>query len=188
MAHGLFLLLAAKLAVLALAGLGALLLAGWRRLRADLAAAHADARTDAITGLPNRRALDEALAELPTGHALLFIDIDGFKAVNDGHGHAAGDVLLARLAAYWPRDGYIARYGGDEFVALVDGAIAFDFAARLRAAGAAGTGATVSIGLAFGDPATLLARADAALAAAKARGGNRLVADGAPARAVPRAA
>lgn len=86
-------------------------------------------RTDALTGLGNRRMLDEALAEaltLATAEApllLMLFDLDGFKAYNDAFGHPAGDALLVRLAARL-RDvvaplGSAYRLGGDEFCVLV---------------------------------------------------------------------
>jgi diguanylate cyclase (GGDEF)-like protein/PAS domain S-box-containing protein len=78
---------------------------------------------DALTGLANRTRLLEAIdAELGRDGALgvLFLDVDGFKAVNDGHGHAAGDTLLRelsdRLRSAVRRTDVLARFGGDEFV------------------------------------------------------------------------
>ena len=85
----------------------------------------ADATTDKLTGLPNRRALTEDLdAALAGGrdHTLTFFDLDGFKEYNDTFGHAAGDALLQRLAA--ALGGY--RLGGDEFCLLVPGALTED--------------------------------------------------------------
>lgn len=105
------------------------------RLLAD-AASH-----DALTGLPNRRLLDERLDDLrrrsqrhPERHAaLLFIDLDGFKTINDLHGHDVGDALLAALADRLDevvRAGEtVARFGGDEFVVLVEDAATDDLAA-----------------------------------------------------------
>ncbi len=83
-------------------------------------------RYDPLTGLPNRRALNERLARLDgrTGEAaLLFLDLDRFKTVNDSLGHAAGDALLVQVAerlkeAVGER-GIVARLGGDEFVVLL---------------------------------------------------------------------
>jgi diguanylate cyclase (GGDEF)-like protein/PAS domain S-box-containing protein len=100
-----------------------------------------EAREDALTQLPNRRALDERLPEAmartrrqQTALAVLFMDLDGFKAVNDLHGHAAGDELLReiakRLGAAVRETDYVARWAGDEFVVLLEN-IALDAAERL---------------------------------------------------------
>jgi diguanylate cyclase (GGDEF)-like protein/PAS domain S-box-containing protein len=92
-----------------------------------------EARHDQLTGLLNRKGLEErlmaALAEDPAGTLLVFFDLDGFKGINDTHGHEAGDAVLqelgARLArAVRPTD-TVARYGGDEFV-LVCSAVVDD--------------------------------------------------------------
>lgn len=88
------------------------------------------ARQDSLTGLLNRHglflALDQAVAEARPGHrefAVLYLDLDGFKAVNDTYGHAAGDALLKqvseRLSALMPDGAVAARIGGDEFVLLI---------------------------------------------------------------------
>ncbi|GIF05483.1 sensor domain-containing diguanylate cyclase [Actinoplanes siamensis] len=92
--------------------------------------AHAAAH-DPLTGLPNRaevlRVLEAALRDAPAGEfvALFFIDLDGFKAVNDGHGHAAGDALLVaaaqRLRAGLRDQDLLGRLGGDEFAAILTG-------------------------------------------------------------------
>ena len=96
------------------------------RRREDLL--HQRAQTDLLTGIANRGALFEALnrrlAEGP-GCALLFCDLDQFKEINDGHGHAVGDRILAeaatRLAAVTGPGDLVARLGGDEFVILSPG-------------------------------------------------------------------
>ena len=86
------------------------------------------ARTDALTGLPNRAAFSEALAApaVAGARAILFLDINGFKRINDGIGHAAGDQVIAQLARRLGRlswsDRMLARIGGDEFVFLLTGA------------------------------------------------------------------
>jgi diguanylate cyclase (GGDEF)-like protein len=96
-----------------------------RLFRRGRAFAH-EARHDPLTGLPNRRALERHWRELAHPRALLLIDLDGFKAVNDRHGHAVGDALLravaARLGATVVAPGLVGRWGGDEFVALVPAA------------------------------------------------------------------
>jgi diguanylate cyclase (GGDEF)-like protein len=101
---------------------------GLSRLRAR--AAHQSLH-DALTGLPNRLALNlrlhDALARARragTQVAVGYIDLDGFKEVNDRHGHAAGDTLLRELAARWSAQQraseLIARLGGDEFVVVIE--------------------------------------------------------------------
>ena len=80
-----------------------------------------EATTDALTGLPNRRALTKRLGELSdsTGHHLVLLDLDRFKDVNDTLGHDAGDALLRvvadRIVATVAKAGFVARLGGDEF-------------------------------------------------------------------------
>lgn len=87
------------------------------------------AREDSLTGLLNRhgllQALGRAVADARTGqaeYAVLYLDLDGFKAVNDTYGHAMGDALLIsvseRLLALMPKEAVAARIGGDEFVLL----------------------------------------------------------------------
>ena len=84
------------------------------------------ADTDSLTGLKNRRALDRAIKDTINGRAgfaLVLLDLNDFKLVNDRHGHAIGDALLVqvaeRLTAYADNDAVIARLGGDEFAILV---------------------------------------------------------------------
>lgn len=103
----------------------------------------------AVTGLPNRRALEERLAqafrrlaEQPGRLTLLFCDLNGFKQINDSHGHAAGDALLVtvgqRLQGCLRQDDFVARLGGDEFVVLSEGPRsrreAWDLGTRLQEA------------------------------------------------------
>lgn len=87
-----------------------------------------DEMTDELTGLGNRRSLHAALTERlradnPGGTALIMVDIDHFKAINDTHGHEAGDEVLVRLAetmrATCRNSDLVVRWGGEEFVALL---------------------------------------------------------------------
>ncbi|MFF5077519.1 GGDEF domain-containing protein [Actinoplanes sp. NPDC000266] len=84
------------------------------------------ARTDALTGVANRLALDEYEAARPDGEvSLVLLDLDGFKEVNDTHGHHAGDVLLKtvaeRLRNRLRAEDLLVRLGGDEFVVVLPG-------------------------------------------------------------------
>lgn len=97
-----------------------------RRLLGDKVMAEEKAVTDALTGLRNRRGLDLALDEQRgSDFALVHLDLDRFKAVNDSLGHAAGDHVLAevgrRLVAESRRQDTVARVGGDEFILLLPG-------------------------------------------------------------------
>jgi diguanylate cyclase (GGDEF)-like protein len=141
------------------------------------------ARTDPLTGLGNRRALEERLHHLPrTRFALLALDVDDLKKVNDSHGHDAGDQLLASLAAVLAAElragDLLARTGGDEFVALLsdcDARGAVELSLRLQRAASLirfpwGT-AGISVGSAAGSsgdaPEEVAKAADLALYAAK---------------------
>ncbi len=143
------------------------------------------ARTDALTGLPNRRAWDEAMdRELArarrngTPLAVAVVDLDGFKTINDAHGHRAGDRFLRQCATAWRtairESDLIARYGGDEFVICMPDCpseCAVDVLARLQAQ--TPDGATCSAGIAVWDGAEtvdqLFGRADRAMYEAKAQ-------------------
>ena len=159
-------------------------------------AAEAPPSRDPLTGLPDRRAIGPWIAGLqrngsgPTlPFALLFLDLNDFKQVNDAHGHAVGDAVLAELADRWSstvRDGdLVTRYGGDEFVILLrnvaDSDAAESIVERLRIATLApiaigGTvitlSATIGVALSDGDDASmehLIAAADEDMYARKRR-------------------
>jgi len=94
-------------------------------------APHGRARTDPLTGLADRAFLMERLTSLVEGErsrdhqcAVLFVDVDGFKQVNDAYGHLVGDRVLCevaqRLAGCVRSDDHVARFGGDEFVVLLE--------------------------------------------------------------------
>lgn len=162
------------------------------------------ALTDPLTQLPNRRGTDAEVARL-RAHlapreigltAILIIDIDHFKAFNDGYGHAAGDACLARVARSMRRElpgfAHLARHGGEEFLAIIPhcgresaARHAESLRRRVRAeaiahehAGGPGRHVTISIGVACGSIATdaaldeLLQSADRALYEVKADGRN----------------
>lgn len=156
---------------------------------------------DPLTGLPNRNLLKDRIKQAIAraqrkreNFALLFLDLDRFKAVNDSMGHAAGDALLVevtkRLIECVREEDTIARLGGDEFVVLLDGptqerqvrAVADKIRNTLRAPYRLGTqwvSITVSIGISLYpidgmDTEALLARADATMYRAKQQGRNRV--------------
>ena len=171
-----------------------------QRLQQSEAAATMQARTDALTGLANRTMALERLAQMAleartTGRngAIVFLDLDGFKSVNDSEGHAEGDHILGeigrRLRVTYP-EYLVARIGGDEFVVLVP-----DEADRERVVGLAGDlitlisqpcvgtsgrlyTLTASAGVAIvdgkHDPLTSIAQADSAVYHAKELGRSRV--------------
>lgn len=174
-------------------------------LEKQLEEARREASIDALTGLMNRRAFDATIRDLAGAAmnsgaplALLAIDIDHFKVVNDTWGHPVGDAVLqlvARRLAHRARpEDRPARFGGEEFVFLLPGttleegvaigdAIRADLGAQrlvLRDTQEAIGSVTVSIGVAVYEPGERLAdwigRADAALYRAKAAGRNRVIA------------
>jgi len=154
------------------------------RTAAVTAALRARAASDPLTGLGHHATFHETLAAgAPRADvAILVIDIDGFKAINDTHGHQAGDRVLLETAAALRnalrRGDELFRIGGDEFAAIVnvvDGSETTDAAQRLRAAVAdASVGVTLSIGGALAGPGedrrATVARADRALYEVKAAG------------------
>jgi ribonuclease P protein subunit RPR2 len=166
-----------------------------------LALIRAEARRDALTGLPNRRAFDEALDDgvaaalaTPDELSIVLLDLDDFKRINDTGGHAAGDDVLRRIGVVLRRtiraDEVVFRIGGEEFAVVVNGGreAALRVGERVRAALRGDLRGqplpTVSAGLATlpGDATErdeLLRRADAALYAAKWAGKDRVLAYGA---------
>ncbi|UWP81467.1 GGDEF domain-containing protein [Dactylosporangium fulvum] len=181
------------------------------RMAGMVAAQHRIAVTDGLTGLSTRRAFEEQLrAETGRrrhrGFGVVLLDIDHFKAINDEHGHAAGDRVLRdvarRLRAAARADDTVARYGGEEFAVLAPDAGEAEVAAlaeRVRRVVAGGTVdvgdgvhrcVTVSVGTAVlpddtTEPDELVQLADRALYAAKRDGRDRVVAARrAPARPV----
>jgi diguanylate cyclase (GGDEF)-like protein len=163
-------------------------------------ASRLEAMRDHLTGLWNRRmVLDQLGRELQRAKheqrplSVLVADLDRFKAINDTHGHGAGDAVLreaaARMQSAIRSYDFIGRYGGEEFLAILPGcdvAAAGDIAERIRscvaaepiASPTAALAVTVSIGLACAGEtdgaAALIAAADAALYRAKAQGRNRV--------------
>jgi diguanylate cyclase (GGDEF)-like protein len=164
----------------------------------NLALAEARASTDALTGLPNRRAVQDTLKRMiaQSGRTLapmaaLVLDLDQFKAINDTYGHDRGDAVLCAVSDVLRRalrtSDFVGRNGGEEFIALLpdtDADGAMEAAEKLREAVARVSlpgidrPVTTSIGAAVfphtaADAQSLLRLADRALYAAKARGRNR---------------
>ncbi len=183
-----------------------------RSMRETQAKLHEMAHQDGLTKVMNRRAIDEQLHEAaarlarathPSTVALL--DIDYFKKVNDTYGHQAGDAVLqevaGRIKAILRGSDKIGRYGGEEFIAVLEGAPAHDaqeVAERIRLAvqelpvehGGQEITVTISIGLCeapagyVGQAAPIVEKADEALYEAKRSGRNRVVIAGAPRESV----
>jgi two-component system, sensor histidine kinase LadS len=172
-----------------------------RQQRYALSEAERRAKTDPLTGVLNRRSLLEQLEALcrnarASGHpvAVLFLDLDFFKSINDSYGHAAGDACLAAvirpIQTELRQSDIIGRYGGEEFIVVLSGAdvsaaepIAERIRLRVSEVGIEGHGApirlTCSIGVASSDQLgvwgeALIAKADVAVYAAKRLGRNRV--------------
>lgn len=165
------------------------------RLRSEVLALSRALRTDPLTGLWNRRFVEERLAQEARADrrtSVILLDIDHFKLVNDTYGHDVGDVVLRTAAQLFVggvrTSDEVCRWGGEEFIVLCPGAPepeAVQIAERLRECVAAseipdlGRAVTVSAGvaeLAPGATAHTLRRADQALYAAKRQGRNRVYA------------
>jgi diguanylate cyclase (GGDEF)-like protein/PAS domain S-box-containing protein len=179
-----------------------------RQVQADL---ERQAFTDSLTGLPNRALFDDRLEQFlsrrePPDLAVIYCDLDRFKAVNDHFGHAEGDRLLevaaARLASAVRAEDTVARLGGDEFAVLVDGADALEVAEEIAQriveelrrpllVGAEEVPVSVSVGVAVARAGSadgarvLMHSADEAMYRAKRAGGDRVVVLGS--QAPPRA-
>jgi two-component system, cell cycle response regulator len=158
-------------------------------------------RTDALTGLRNRRHVEEYLTKLVSlarrnvePIAVLIVDIDHFKSVNDGHGHDAGDAVLREVAGRMVDsvrlEDMVGRWGGEEFLVVLPNTAAqgaAELAERLRQVVAGepcplpdggAVPVTISLGCAasvIDDAATLVRSADAAMYEAKESGRNRVV-------------
>ena len=175
------------------------------RLARETAVLSVLSRTDPLTGLPNRRHLEEQLEAAVSAArrhgrplSVLFIDIDSFKRINDQSGYEAGDDVLRtvgdRVRLALRTEDLVGRWGGEEFVAVLpttdlSGAVAV--AERVRAAVASypvsfddrQADVTVSVGCASGggEPAELIRQSSGALRQAKRAGTNRVLAADPPA-------
>lgn len=173
-------------------------------LRIELERESANARKDTLTGAANPRHFMEALgAEISRAHryahgfALAYIDLDGFKTVNDTHGHAAGDEVLRRVVEALRRSiretDVLARMGGDEFALLLPETGLADAEATLRKLHAVVLESARDLGLSVGfsaglvggpppleDAETILGFADQLMYEAKAAGKGRLRAQAFP--------
>jgi diguanylate cyclase (GGDEF)-like protein len=183
-----------------------------KKLQESMSIEYRLARTDPLTGIPNRRYLDETIAgesaQAPNGESSLFLimaDVDEFKVINDRFGHRFGDDALRLVASLgWQtcRHGEIVgRYGGDEFLFVLPGktvdqvlGFAEEFCravekATLFAPEGRAVGVTVSVGVCecemkhSSHPSQLVEMADKAMYRAKSQGGNRVVALGTEAAA-----
>ena len=157
------------------------------------AALRFDAQHDGLTGLLNRKGLSKAFAAQQGPVAVLYIDLDDFKPVNDEYGHEMGDLMLVEISRRINESvreiDFVARLGGDEFAVLCPGITdsneAAEIAERLISAvalpaavgeftGKIGASAGVALGDGKSEPATLLRTADVALYQAKTGGKQRV--------------
>jgi diguanylate cyclase (GGDEF)-like protein len=184
-----------------LIGINKTLITEHRRLDRERDRLDKVAQQDALTGLANRRAFDGRLgrpidgAGLQSEFAVVMLDVDHFKGLNDDFGHPTGDAVLrwlgGLLRAAARKTDFVARYGGEEFVAILPAAgpdDAASWAERLRIAVRNGSPpgvdrpVTVSLGVAASRPTDIggdvVARADRALYAAKRGGRDRVIVDG----------
>ena len=177
--------------------------AAGHRLYRDLARINAakvrrmeiESRVDSLTGLFNRRGFDDifdrrlgSVARSKQPLALIYLDSDNLKDINDNKGHEAGDRFIVRLATVLKsvarRSDFIFRWGADEFAVIPECAtpdMAVRLAERLRTAVEERTAGTISVGVYHGIPSSAddaLAAADAAMYAAKQGGKNRVVLNG----------
>lgn len=150
------------------------------------------ARRDGLTGIANRHTWEHELSracamarEAQGDLTVAILDFDRFKAYNDEHGHLAGDQVLKATSAAWaatlPEQGFVARFGGEEFAVLLPGMAGAEAAGVLERLRTSVThGQSCSIGAATWHdpetPASLVARADQALYHAKREGRNRIAA------------
>lgn len=169
--------------------------------RQELDRTRKEARTDELSGVANRKAFDEALnfmvANLKrhkTPFALVLVDVDHFKRINDTHGHQAGDKVVSKLGKVFQQQirnrDFVGRYGGDEFAIMFSGLPASEaesVALRLNdavqrtnfeASAGGNIAVTLSMGMASAKPndtsESVIERADAALYRAKQSGRNQL--------------
>jgi len=137
---------------------------------------------DSLTGIPNRKAFERDRAAFDEGYALIMIDVDNFKSINDSKGHSFGDIILQRLAAILKNaagpDGHAYRIGGDEFVAVVPLHTSAAFCRTIRHSMRKEDAFSISQGIARLDSkdktAEALMLADTALYRVKANGKNGL--------------
>ncbi|WP_431728240.1 GGDEF domain-containing protein [Verrucosispora sp. TAA-831] len=140
------------------------------RLLELLQAAERQARRDPLTDLLNRAGLDDGYAFAQGSWELALIDLDGFKQVNDTHGHAAGDALLTAVADSLREYPIAARLGGDEFVVVgrLLGGVARHWPVQLPSGEVVCVSASVGVTrVVIGDLAATLRQADAAMYRAK---------------------